>query len=197
MTRRARARRLIVGGGRRRPGRCGSRSALLYWIDKPLTHDEREYLALARSVAAGRGFVYDDAHDDRHGAAVRPRARLSAVSRARSAPAGRCRDATPRAREDRAGDRRRARRLADRRSSRSAPPGRGPALRRPASRPSIRRSSGFRAYVLSETLYSALALAAALAAAARRRSTRRHGDAAQRRHGCAVASGVLAGARAR
>ena len=31
---------------------------LLYWIDKPLTHDEREYLALARSVAAGRGFTY-------------------------------------------------------------------------------------------------------------------------------------------
>ena len=32
---------------------------LLYWVDKPLTHDEREYLALARSVAAGRGFTYD------------------------------------------------------------------------------------------------------------------------------------------
>ena len=36
---------------------------LLYWVDKPLTHDEREYLALARSVAAGRGFVYDATHD--------------------------------------------------------------------------------------------------------------------------------------
>jgi 4-amino-4-deoxy-L-arabinose transferase-like glycosyltransferase len=33
--------------------------ALLYWTDKPLTHDEHEYLALARSVAAGQGFVYD------------------------------------------------------------------------------------------------------------------------------------------
>ena len=32
---------------------------LLYWVDKPLTHDEREYLGLARSVAAGRGFTYD------------------------------------------------------------------------------------------------------------------------------------------
>ena len=31
--------------------------ALLYWIDKPLTHDEREYLALAASVAAGDGFA--------------------------------------------------------------------------------------------------------------------------------------------
>lgn len=35
---------------------------LLYWVDKPLTHDEREYLALARSVAAGRGFSYDPSH---------------------------------------------------------------------------------------------------------------------------------------
>lgn len=35
----------------------------LYWNDKPLTHDEREYLALARSVAAGDGFVYSPTHD--------------------------------------------------------------------------------------------------------------------------------------
>ena len=35
----------------------------LYWIDKPLTHDEHEYLALARSVASGLGFVYDGAHE--------------------------------------------------------------------------------------------------------------------------------------
>jgi 4-amino-4-deoxy-L-arabinose transferase-like glycosyltransferase len=33
---------------------------LLYWVDKPLTHDEREYLALARSLYEGRGFTYDD-----------------------------------------------------------------------------------------------------------------------------------------
>ena len=31
---------------------------LFYWVDRPLTHDEREYLALARSVARGDGFVY-------------------------------------------------------------------------------------------------------------------------------------------
>jgi hypothetical protein len=31
----------------------------LYWVDKPLTHDEREYLALADSIRAGRGFSYD------------------------------------------------------------------------------------------------------------------------------------------
>lgn len=36
---------------------------LLYWTDKPLTHDENEYLALARGVASGLGFVYDDAHE--------------------------------------------------------------------------------------------------------------------------------------
>jgi 4-amino-4-deoxy-L-arabinose transferase-like glycosyltransferase len=33
----------------------------LYWVNKPLTHDEREYLALARSITAGRGFAYDSA----------------------------------------------------------------------------------------------------------------------------------------
>ena len=32
----------------------------LYWVDKPLTHDEREYLALAESLAAGRGFTYPE-----------------------------------------------------------------------------------------------------------------------------------------
>lgn len=32
--------------------------ALCYWVGQPLTHDEREYLALARSVARGDGFVY-------------------------------------------------------------------------------------------------------------------------------------------
>jgi hypothetical protein len=33
---------------------------LLYWTHKPLTHDEREYLALAHGIAGGRGFAYDD-----------------------------------------------------------------------------------------------------------------------------------------
>ena len=32
-----------------------------YWVDKPLTHDEQEYLTLARNLAAGKGFVYDAA----------------------------------------------------------------------------------------------------------------------------------------
>lgn len=35
----------------------------LYWVDKPLTHDEHEYLALARGIASGLGYVYDDAHE--------------------------------------------------------------------------------------------------------------------------------------
>jgi hypothetical protein len=34
-----------------------------YWNNKPLTHDEREYLALAHSVSAGRGFTYDAGHE--------------------------------------------------------------------------------------------------------------------------------------
>jgi hypothetical protein len=32
--------------------------ALGYWVGQPLTHDEREYLSLARSVARGDGFGY-------------------------------------------------------------------------------------------------------------------------------------------
>lgn len=36
---------------------------LIYWTDKPLTHDEREYLALAQSLSDGRGFTYPADHD--------------------------------------------------------------------------------------------------------------------------------------
>jgi len=36
--------------------------ALVYWVDRPLTHDEHEYLALARGIASGAGFVYDGVH---------------------------------------------------------------------------------------------------------------------------------------
>ena len=36
---------------------------LLYWVDKPLTHDEREYLALAQGIATGRGFTYGQVPD--------------------------------------------------------------------------------------------------------------------------------------
>src|SRR5262245_63923734 len=35
--------------------------SLGYWTDQPLTRDEREYLSLARSLAAGHGFTYDAA----------------------------------------------------------------------------------------------------------------------------------------
>jgi 4-amino-4-deoxy-L-arabinose transferase-like glycosyltransferase len=37
--------------------------ALVYWVDRPLTHDEHEYLSLARGIANGTGFVYDDQVD--------------------------------------------------------------------------------------------------------------------------------------
>jgi len=33
--------------------------ALGYWVDKPLTHDEQEYLELAENLAIGRGLHYD------------------------------------------------------------------------------------------------------------------------------------------
>jgi 4-amino-4-deoxy-L-arabinose transferase-like glycosyltransferase len=33
--------------------------ALFYWVDQPLTRDEREYLSLARSLRAGDGYVFD------------------------------------------------------------------------------------------------------------------------------------------
>jgi 4-amino-4-deoxy-L-arabinose transferase-like glycosyltransferase len=36
---------------------------LIYWVDRPLTHDEREYLALAASLSSGRGFIYDAAFE--------------------------------------------------------------------------------------------------------------------------------------
>lgn len=32
--------------------------SLGYWVNQPMTHDEREYLALARSLSAGQGFGY-------------------------------------------------------------------------------------------------------------------------------------------
>ena len=32
-----------------------------YWVNQTLTRDELEYLSLARSIASGHGFVYDDA----------------------------------------------------------------------------------------------------------------------------------------
>jgi len=41
---------------------------LLYWTGKPLTHDEQEYLSLARSLTAGQGFVYDAALESGTGA---------------------------------------------------------------------------------------------------------------------------------
>lgn len=39
---------------------------LFYWNGKPLTHDEREYLALSANLAAGRGFTADLPQEPRH-----------------------------------------------------------------------------------------------------------------------------------
>ena len=48
--------------------------AIGYWTDKPLTHDEREYLELATSLAEGRGLHYpapapDAPYEERYGRA--------------------------------------------------------------------------------------------------------------------------------
>ncbi len=40
-----------------------------YWVDQPLTRDEREYLSLARSVRAGEGFVHREGLTDPFGRA--------------------------------------------------------------------------------------------------------------------------------
>ena len=136
---------------------------LLYWTGKPLTHDEREYLALAGSVAAGRGFVYDASFEagtgQQFGRAPGYPLFLAAIgARAASACRG---DAA--ARQDRAGAA----------SARAgvwligllARPRRR--CRAPASRPHGIAAIypplvSMPAYVLSETLYSHVALSAAL-----------------------------------
>jgi hypothetical protein len=61
--------------------------ALGYWVDKPLTHDEQEYLLLAQHVAAGRGLTYDapasgDADVERFGRAPLYPLFLSLIARA-------------------------------------------------------------------------------------------------------------------
>jgi hypothetical protein len=58
----ARARRLLIAAA---AAGLALRLAFgfFYWVDKPLTHDENEYLTLARGVVSGLGLVYDDAHE--------------------------------------------------------------------------------------------------------------------------------------
>jgi len=59
----ARAKRLIVGAAM-----VGLVLRLAfgfgYWVDRPLTHDEREYLALATSIRHGKGFTYERPPDN-------------------------------------------------------------------------------------------------------------------------------------
>ncbi len=112
----------------------------LYWVDKPLTHDEHEYLALARGVASGLGFVYDDAHESgtaqRFGRAPGYPLFLAALDAGRPVP-----DCDARARQGRAVARRRVDRVAHRPDRALLPPAREPACGRPGSRQCIRRSS--------------------------------------------------------
>ena len=44
---------------------CRVGFAFLYWHDKPLTRDEREYLDLAQQAATGRGLHYPDTGAER------------------------------------------------------------------------------------------------------------------------------------
>ena len=65
--------------------------SLGYWVDKPLTHDEREYLLLARNVAEGRGFAHlqpdgTPAPGEHFGRAPAYPAFLAAVIRAAGVP---------------------------------------------------------------------------------------------------------------
>lgn len=66
-----------------------------YWRDKPLTHDEREYLALALSLANGRGFSYPEAGGEHFGRAPLYPLFLAGVLTASGAP-DRQPDAAPR-----------------------------------------------------------------------------------------------------
>jgi 4-amino-4-deoxy-L-arabinose transferase-like glycosyltransferase len=50
--------------------------ALAYWTDKPLTHDEHEYLALGESIAEGHGVRYEKADEEGRPAARYGRAPL-------------------------------------------------------------------------------------------------------------------------
>jgi hypothetical protein len=61
----------------------------LYWVEKPLTHDEREYLALARNLTEGRGFTYAGSELTGHafGRAPGYPAFLSAIGAGRGNPA--------------------------------------------------------------------------------------------------------------
>ena len=141
----------------------------LYWVDKPLTHDEHEYLALARGVASGLGFVYDDAHDSgtaqRFGRAPGYPLFLAALDAGRPVPT-----ATParvKVAQSLVGA------LTVWLIGLIALYCRRPAGRRVGGRDRarcIRRSSRCPSYALSETLYSAVALASGVRASARGRS---------------------------
>ena len=108
-----------------------------------LTRDEREYLSLARSLAAGRGFVYDAEVLSGPSRSVRPRAGLSRVPRARGRrPCGHAVGSV--IRQDRAVRRRRRGRAPARAARADVWRGSGRDTAPRSSPPSIRRSSGSR-----------------------------------------------------
>ena len=172
-----------------------------YWRDKPLTHDEREYLALARQPRRRPRLHVGPARRDAASArgSLRPRPGLPGVpraDRARSMPAARrapCPPTIARAREGRAGGRRRAGRLVDRPASRRRAGGpRAARHRRHGSRPCTRRSCGSAPTrsARPSTSRSRWLLVLALGRVDRRRRAAPRTDSAGR-----LLAGVLAGPR--
>jgi hypothetical protein len=62
--------------------------SLGYWVEKPLTHDEHEYWTLSRNLLAGRGLVYDDDGREHFGRAPGYPVFLAAVGLVDESPAG-------------------------------------------------------------------------------------------------------------
>ena len=129
-----------------------------YWVDKPLTHDEREYLALARNLAEGRGLHLPARGAGRAGAERFGRAPLYPLFLAVVTGRGTGPLDALAADQDRAVHRRRARRVARSRSLAArvgGPPAGAIAAWIAALYPPL---VWIPAYVLSEALYMALAL---------------------------------------
>lgn len=165
-----------------------------YWVGKPLTHDEHEYLTLAANLAEGRGFTYGAAPAEGEERFSRPP--LYPVFLAFLAR-------TPLREDDRASAIRRAKvaqaffgaasvLLVGRLALAAGPPAGVVAAFIAALYPPL---IWITAFVWSETLYSALALAAALALA-RAVEGARNGSSAPPPTGRLVLAGVAAGAAA-
>ena len=170
---------------------CGSRSALGYWVDKPLTHDEREYLALAGSLAAGAGSPTTAEHESRDRAAVRPRARLPALPRRDRRRRSRTTSNAPARVKIAQSVARRTARLADRRARGAGGRTGAPAIVAAAIAACIRRSSGSRRTCSAKRSTRAGAAGALLLQIAVTRSRRAHSPREARTAGARLAGALV------